>query len=580
MAPPSTPVTPPSGRRVRRLPGSATGAVLRAVLRSPSLRRVELAFLLFNATEFGTWVAILLYGYAASGPAAVGLVALSQVLPGAIAAPLLATLADRHRRERVLSLGYLAQAALFGVAAVGMLAGAPAPPVYVVAALATSSLALARPTHGALLPDLSRTPEELAAANALSGSAEGLGMLLGPLVAAVLLVEGTPGTVFAAGALGVLLAGLLVLGLRRPEVPGPVVDQVADADPAEVPADGADASAAPAAPATAGALHRLATIAGHRDTALVVGLLALRQVVIGALDVLFILLAMEVLRTGESGAGVLNTALGAGTVLGGAAALGLVGRPRVAGALVGAALVFGGCVAVLGLPIPVAVAPAVIVLVGMGSGGTDVAGRTLLQRATPPDLLAGVLGALEGVGLAGLAAGSLLGSAVASWLGAQGALLAAGALMPLAVLVALGALRGIDARVRVPVRELALLRLVPIFRPLPPLPLEAVAARARWVTVEPGESFIREGDHGDRYVVLESGTAHVTRLGELLRVAQGPGDGVGEIALLHDVPRIATITAMTPCVLLVIERRPFLEAVTGHEQAHGIARDVARARMA
>ena len=265
---------------------------------------------------------------------------------------------------------------------------------------------------------------------------------------------------------------------------------------------------------------------------------------------------------------------------GGAAALVLVGRPRLAGALTLAALGFGGCVLLLGAPLPAALVPLVIVAVGAGSGGTDVAGRTILQRATPPELLAGVLGALEGVGLAGLATGSLLGGALATALGAQGALLAMGAVMPVAVLIALAPLRGIDRRVRVPVRELALMRRIPFFAMLAGPQLEGVALRTRWVTAEPGDTFIREGDVGDRYYIIESGTANVTRNGELLRVARGPGDGVGEVALLHDVPRIASITATEPCVLLTLDRRPFLEAVTGHDQAHAAARSVASARMA
>ena len=133
----------------------------------------------------------------------------------------------------------------------------------------------------------------------------------------------------------------------------------------------------------------------------------------------------------------------------------------------------------------------------------------------------------------------------------------------------------IDRRVRVPVREIRLLQLTPEFVPLPAPQLEAVARRTRWVTVEPGETLIREGEEGDRYYVLESGRLRVTIEGREVRILDHPGTGMGEIALLHDVRRTATLTAVTPCVLLALERSDFLEAVTGHEATHAVVRETA-----
>ena len=187
--------------------------VVRAILHSPALRRVELAFLLFNAVEFGTWIAILLYAYAATGPGSVGIVALVQLIPAAVVAPFAASLADRFRRDRVLLFGYMVQAAAFGATAVAMAAAAPPALVYAFAACAAASLTVTRPTQGALLPGISRTPEELTAANGLSGTVEGIGLMLGPLAAAGILAFAQPMAVFAAGALGCLIAAALVLRL-------------------------------------------------------------------------------------------------------------------------------------------------------------------------------------------------------------------------------------------------------------------------------------------------------------------------------------------------------------------------------
>ena len=189
--------------------------VIRAVLRNPALRRVQLAFLLFSAAEYGTWVAILLYAYSALGAASVGLVALAQLAPAAAFAPVSASLADRFPRQRVLLAGYVLLTLGLGTTAAGMLLDAS--PALVVLAAATASVALTftRPTQGALLPGLSRTPEELTAANGVAGTAEGAGVLLGPLAAAGLLAVGTPGLVFAAGSIASLMAAISVAGLRR-----------------------------------------------------------------------------------------------------------------------------------------------------------------------------------------------------------------------------------------------------------------------------------------------------------------------------------------------------------------------------
>ena len=164
-------VTRPSAARGHL---AASVRVVRAVIRNPALRRIELAFLLFNAVEFGTWVAILLYAYDTSGPAAVGVIALAQLLPAGILAPFAASLADRYPRERVLLVGYLVQAFVFGAAGAGMLLGAPAIAVYIAGAAAAAALTVIRPTQGSLLPSLARTPEELTAANGLSGTVEGV----------------------------------------------------------------------------------------------------------------------------------------------------------------------------------------------------------------------------------------------------------------------------------------------------------------------------------------------------------------------------------------------------------------------
>jgi MFS family permease len=546
----------------RRL--ALSSRVVRAVLESPALRRVELAFLLFTAVEFGTWIAVLLYAYRATGPSSIGLVVLAQLVPAAFIAPLASSLADRLDRGHVLVGGYVVQALAYGATALGMLGGAPAAVVYAFAALAATALSVTRPTQGSLLPVLSRTPEELTAANGISGTVEGAGLLLGPLTAATILSVGTPGHVFAAGAAACLLAAALVTRLPRARKPRGAADRTTS--DAGMPHQHGGLSAG------------LRAILGSRDSRLVVAILGLRMVVSGAMDVLFVLLAIDVLGTGDPGAGVLNAALGAGTVVGGAATFALVGRQRLAPALALSAIAVGGALVLVGVSGSALLATLLVGIVGVGYAASDVVGRTILQRVTEDAVLARVLGALEGIGLAGLALGSLAVPVLVAVGGIPFALFAAALVLPAGLALAWRGLARIDRQVLIPARAISLLRAVVVFAPLPAPQLEWVARRARWITIQGGSTIIREGDVGDAYYVLESGRVQVSQDGTMLRISETYGTGFGEIALMHDVLRTATIIALDPCVLLTLERADFLEAVTGHEQSRSIVERVAAER--
>ena len=543
--------------------------VIRAILQSPALRRVEIAFLLFNAVEFGTWIAILLYAYAATGPGSVGIVALVQLIPAAVVAPFAASLADRFRRDRVLCVGYMIQAVAFGATAVAMAAAAPPAIVYVFATCAAASLTVTRPTQGALLPAISRTPEELTAANGLSGTVEGIGLMLGPLAAAGILAFAQPMAVFAAGAAGCLIAAGLVLRLAgAPALPVVHPAPVEHEDATVSPVDGE------------GLLAGIRAVARQGDTRLLVGILALRMLTSGAMDVLFVLLALEAFHIGESGAGLLNAALGIGTIIGGALTFSLVGRQHLAPALALAAIVSGGALAIIGTAAPVWLAVPLIVIGGIGYATCDMIGRTILQRVTPDRMLARVLGALEGIGLASLALGAVLVPVIVTVIGVQPTLVVVGLILPVGVGVGWFRLTSMDRTTLIPTRALALLRAVPLFAPLAPPQLEGVARRARWLTVELGEIVIREGETGDAYYVLESGQLEISQDATFLRESADWGYGFGEIALLRDVPRTATVTATRPSVLLTLGRADFLEVITGHPQAQAAATRVAAERAA
>lgn len=541
-----------------------TVQVVREVVRNPVLRRVELAFLGFNAVESGAWIAILLYAYEHTGPASVGLVAVAQLLPAGLCAPLASTLGDRWRRDHVLVMGYLALGLALGLTALAILWEASPLLVYALAISASLALTVIRPSQGALLPSLARTPAELAAANAVSGIAEAGGMLAGPLLAAAILAISTPGMVLASlSALALVSAWLAASATaampNAANPPGP-------------------SGALPSRPAGL-VFEGFRALSRDRDARLLIAVLSSRMLMVGVTDVLFVLLALELFLTGEEGAALLTAALGAGGVIGGATAFLLVGHRRIATVLVACAAACGAAFAALSLPGAAVLAPVLMLLAGVGLSVMDIAGRTMLQRAVHDTVLARVFGILEGLSMWSLAAGSLLVTIVVSMVGLQASVLVFAGVLPLLLALAWPALLHLDRRAAVPVRELDLLSRVGYFDALDPPSLEGLAQRARWETAAAGSVIILEGEQGDAFYVLESGSVSASRAGRLLRRLAGRGDTFGEIALLRGIPRTASVTADEPTVMLVLDRPGFLAAVTGNPAAAAALGRVADARF-
>jgi MFS family permease len=555
--------------------GSGTRAVLARVIANRDLRRVLFSYFAFHIAEFGTWVAILLYAYEATGPGSVGMVALLQLVPAALAAAPAATLGDRYPRHRVLTAGYLLQAAAMLLTAAAMLLSWPVPVVYAAATVAATAMIVTRPTQSALLPSLSRTPDELTAANGAAGIVEGFGVLVGPLVAAGVLAVSSAGGVFLVASGALLVAAAATARLRPRQAASARASDVhgrAGATARDDPAGWDD----PAAERSKdGFLAGLTTVLGDRDARLIVGLLTARMIVVGAADVLFVLLALGLLDMGEPGAGLLNAALGAGTIAGGALGFALVGRERLAIVALLGSVAWGLAIAVIGLSGAAVLAPGLLVIGGAGLTILEIGGRTILQRSIRDEVLARVFGIQEGLAMAGLAVGAVAVTGLVELTGLVPTVLLVGAFLPLMVGLAWPGLSAIDRRATPPIQALELLRRTSLFAPLPPPQLEAVARRGTWLTLDPGTVVIREGERGDRYYVLGEGSVVVSQSGRAIRRLDRRGDGFGEIALLLDVPRTATIVVEDAAVVFAIERAPFLAAMTGQPQAMAAATSAA-----
>jgi hypothetical protein len=209
----------------------------------------------------------------------------------------------------------------------------------------------------------------------------------------------------------------------------------------------------------------------------------------------------------------------------------------------------------------------------------DVGGRTVLHRTVPAQLHGRVFGALEGLEMAGLAVGSLAVPVLVAIAGPRGAIVVVGGLLIVVPVLTTPTLRDIEHAAPTLDVELGILRGSPLFAMLGAPVLEDLARALSRLHVSPGETVTREGEPGDDYFLIAGGELEVSIGGSPVR-ALGPGDGFGEIALLRDGLRTATVTATSGATLYSLERAPFLEAVTGSSHAHRAARELVSARLA
>jgi MFS family permease len=519
--------------------------------KNPNVRRVELAWGTAISAEWAHFVALGVFAYHVGGTSAVGLAGLIRLLPAAVIAPSAASLGDRIRRERLLlAAAFLGAISLAG-SAVAAFAGSESG-VLAGAALFGVSSTLIRPTLQALLPSLTRTPEELVASNAATSTVESLGTLIGPLVAGVLVEQARVGVTFAVAA-GAMALGVGLLLLVH----------------AEGPATGhATARAHPA--------FAWRTVVQHAGAPAVVALMVAQAFVRGCLNVLIVVAAFRLLDGAGGTVGVLTAAIGAGGVIGAVVSSTIHGS-RLA-RVFALSLLGWGLPIVLIAPSPELVAAFVLLaIVGASNSIEDVSGFTLLQRAIRDDALSGVLGLIWGAAMGALALGSIATPLLVREMGARTAFVLVGFLLPVLTIAGFRRVRALDD-VAAPTRQQHLVDDVPMFGPLSLAAKERLAARLVPLDIPAGVTILREGDRGDRFYIVDSGTVRIAL--ESGAKESGAGESFGEIALLRDVPRTATVTAETETRLYALERADFLAAVTGHALAEAAAEEVVGERLA
>ncbi len=526
-------------------PGRRLGVAARsfaANARDPALRRIQVGFAGACTAEWTFTVVLSVYAYGQGGATAVGLVSLLRMLPSALLAPLASSVADRWRRDLVLTIVSVVRCLTAGGIALLVVRGGPNVAVYALAVASTAAALLYRPVSSALMPLLCRVPGDLASANVVRGLLDSVSTLVGPALAAVLLAEGGTGAGFVAVAVVSGLSAWLTVGLRVEEP---------------------ERRTAPHS-VGAGLVAAARVVWSTPPLRLLFLLLGCQTLTRGAVSVFSVLVAVDVLHLGSPGVGTLTAALGAGAVVGSLGASVLVGNRRLAA-------LFGVGVALWGLPLAIladapgeAAALVLFALLGVGNALVDIGFFTLVGRLAPERMLARVFALMESVGALTVGAGSLLAAALATVFDVRTALAVVGSLGPALVVVAWRRLRSLDLEMVDREADVALLRTVEVFDPLPLPALEQLAAGLTPRRVASGALVFSQGDAADGCYVIESGRVEV--VGDGRRVATlGPGELVGEIALLRQVPRTATVRALTDLGLRHLDGDRFVRVVTGWE---------------
>ena len=550
-------VHPRAPRPVRNRLGDAALA-LRRVVASPALRRSEAAFAAAWTSECAFTVGLGVVAFRQGGAGAVGLVTLLRMAPSAVATPFLAAVADRSRHDRVLVVVSGTRAVAIGVAAALLAVDAPVAAVYGLAVVATVAFTVYRPAHSALLPLLCTTTAELTSANVVRGILDAAGSLVGPALAGVLLALADDAVVFAAIA-GLSVASALALAGLRYDCPTAPT--------------GARRSLVRQTAAGAGAVF------GSPDLRLVFGLGVAQTVVRGALTVFTVVVAIDLLGTGDAGVAALSAAVGVGAVAGSFAVSLLVGSRHLGAWLTLALALWGAPIAVLGAAPTEVAAYLLLAVVGLANALIDVPLFTLPVRFAPGAALGRVFGVFESLIALGVATGSIVAAGLIALLGLRGAMVVTGASLPVLALLCTHRLVALDRRLVVRDEEIGVLRRVPMLRALPVPSIEHLARHLRCAAVPAGTAIVRQGDPGEAYFVVAAGEVEVAGEGVHGRTL-GPGEGFGEVALLHDVGRTATVRARSDVTVLELGREAFLDAVTGFRASHDLARAVAADHLA
>lgn len=500
--------------------------------RNGALRRLVLTNLGFKTSEMGAWISVTVEAHRRGGVALAGGVLVAQLAPAALVAVGAGRMIRRLGAVRTATVSLLVQC----VATVGLvltvLADAPTVALVGCAVVGTIGVVVTRPAQATVLSGVTDDPHALTATHVVLGWSDSLGTLLGPAVTGLALAAHAP-----AAAFGVYAAVLAAATVTARSLPEPTHAQTVAHDPA------ASTEPASARHGIAGAL----------------ALLGIHAFVIGCLDLLVVVVAVDVVHAPSALAGWLATALGCGGLTGALAATALIGRRSVGPAIIPSGVATAAVLALGGRVDGQFAALAVFAVIGAALALLGVVARCALQRLASSATVAHVFSLAEAADTAMLLASALVLPGLVRITSPQAAPAVIAAALTVVCLAVAPLVRGGERRVDLSAR-LRTVAACELFHGLDAAALSTLARNAVDDHFAPGAVLMREGEPGDCFHLIVTGTVGVVQHGRHV-VDRGPGEGVGEAALLTDAPRNATLTATTAVQTLRIEREPFLLAL-------------------
>lgn len=407
----------------------------------------------------------------------------------------------------------------------------------------------------ALFPTLATSVADLTTANALAGLGDGVGFFIGPVLGAVMLVVIGPVGVFGFGVVLLLLGMSVGSRVGRSRAAG------------ETPAIGGGS--------LRGVLRDQWQTLQSSVVRYAVAAVVVQTFLAGVLGVAYAPLAIEKLGMGDAGIGILQAGFGAGAAVGGVVLFGVVVSGRMGLFTAVGLAAWGVFLAGLGFVGGPVVAVAATAAIGGANVLFDLAVNTLLQRSVPDSLRPGVFGTLELAVVVGVGLGAATAPPLVARVGLTAGLVATASVAVAAAVMLVWGLVRIDRDDAVPADRLALFARAQVFGALPATARGVLALRCRSRRVEAGQVLMRRGDRGDTYHLIEEGVVAVEVDGVRVAELTSP-DGFGEIALLRDGRRTATVVALTPVRLLDIDRATFRAATSGRDGGRLLAAAEAR----
>ena len=534
-------------------------AVYRDLFRNRALRRLLGGEFVSGIGDWLYIVALLVVVYRETrDPAILGLFSAVRMLPYILLSIPAGVVADRFDRRLVLLVGDLARGAcMIGMGWVVAIHG-PVILVMALAIVAACGSTFFYPAIGAYIPNLVQDERQLGPANSAWATLDNLGFILGPALGGLLLAVGGVVAAFLLNALSFVFVAAILWRLPPSRRAGPVVAVAAG-----------DASAQAAAEEARSREAENRSLRRSMRSLVGVALLqATSWVLEGAVAVLTVILAIDVLRAGEGATGTLNAAIGVGGVSGAVIAGVLVLRRHLSLPIVAGGLALSLGFVALGIVPNLAV---VFVAIAVGSAGhlvLDVLVATILQRVVHDSVLGRATGIIMAVGSIGEALGALVVPAALTVFSLTSTMTVVGALGLAGVIGSLLLIGPAANRPESPFEAtFARVARLPLFAGVPAARLERALGKLHARPMTAGDVVIRQGDPADLFYLVQTGEVSVT-----IRQPDGEGhevrrigpDGVfGELGLLNGTARTATVTAGTSGVLLELDGHDFLELVGG-----------------